>query len=68
MGLGRESTANNVIDAGYERILGTKLQVFASDECPNKAIHLTMVAACGLARNGHAGIVVNEVCGDNLFS
>lgn len=61
------STGEFAIDAGYERNLRNKMQAFVSEEHPNKAIHLTMVTTCGITHNSHAGIVVNEICGDDLF-
>lgn len=55
------------INADCERNLRNKLAAFAEEVAPDKALHLTMVTARGLARNAHSGIVVNELTADDLF-
>lgn len=56
------------IDIPYERQLLEKLAVFRAESKTKKAVHLTMVSASGLVHNAHAGIILNEVTGDDLFS
>ena len=56
------------IDASYERQLLEKSAVFRAKSGTKKAVHLTMISASGLLHNAHAGIILNEITGDDLFS
>lgn len=56
-----------VIDAGYEEVLRNKIDSFIRETACKKALHLTFLSANGLSRNDHAGIVQNEITGDELF-
>ena len=55
------------IDKKYEASLGLKLSTFAGVNHLKKAVRLTMVAAGGLVRNAHAGLVQSVVTLDDLF-
>lgn len=57
-----------IIDASYERQMLEKLAVFRAESKTKKAVHLTMISASGLFHNAHAGIILNEITGDDLFS
>lgn len=56
-----------VIDASYEVTLRNKMDTFIKETSCKKAIHLTLLSANGLAHNDYAGIVQNEIAGDELF-
>ena len=60
--------AEFVIDKAYAGNLCNKLEAFARETGTRKALHLTMVTACGVARNQHGGIVQSEVDADALFA
>ena len=62
------SSTEFVIDAAYARKLSGKLEAFASEGQPNKALHLVMVSANGVARNAHYDVLTNEIHADNLFA
>ena len=55
------------IDAAYEKKLLEKIAVFRQESRSRKAIHLTMVTSNGLVHNAHAGNVISEVSGEELF-
>lgn len=44
-----------------------KSAVFRTESKTKKAVHLMMVSASGLVHNAHAGIILNEITGDDLF-
>lgn len=52
----------------YEEKLQNKLTVFAEETGTQKSLLLTMVTACGVKQNTHAGIVQCEVVLDDLFA
>ena len=56
-----------VIDAGYEEALRNKMDSFINETACKKALHLTFLSVNGLSHNNHAGIVQNEITGDELF-
>lgn len=62
------SQSEFVIDKAYDQVLRNKLAVFAAETGTHKALHLTMVTSCGVARNQYAGIVQSEIVGDDLFA
>ena len=55
------------IDGVYEKILNNKLDSFAAESGTKKSLHLTFITANGLLHNEHAGIVINEITGRDLF-
>lgn len=57
-----------VIDADYEKVLRNKLNAFINENSCKKALHLTMIAVNGVAHNDYAGIVQNEITGEDLFA
>lgn len=56
------------IDAKYENALRNKIDVFRKETLCSKALHLTLISANGIVHNNHAGIVQNEITGEDLFS
>lgn len=56
-----------VIDAVYEESLRNKLNAFVNETSCKKALHLTFISANGLSYNSYAGIIQNEITGDDLF-
>lgn len=61
------SSAAFAISEKYERELRNKIQLFKDETGTRKSVHLTLVSAEGLRRNGHAGIVQSVVTLDDLF-
>lgn len=61
------TTTNHAITADYRANLLRKAERFAESTTTNKAIHIVMITANGLARNQYADIVNNEVTIDDLF-
>lgn len=55
------------ISEKYERELRNKIQLFKDETGTRKSVHLTLVSAEGLRRNGHAGIVQSVVTLNDLF-
>lgn len=61
------SASEYVIDAQAERDLRRKMDVFAREANPKKALHLTLVTPHGAVRNSHYGAVTNEIAADAFF-
>jgi len=55
------------IDKEYDAKLARKVGVFREVTKTRKAIHLTMISACGLARNEYSARFQSEVTLDDLF-
>ena len=55
------------IDKDYDAKLARKVGVFREVTKTRKAIHLTMISACGLARNEYSARFQSEVTLDDLF-
>ena len=56
-----------MIDKEYDAKLARKVGVFREVTKTRKAIHLTMISACGLARNEYSARFQSEVTLDDLF-
>lgn len=50
----------------YEKLMN-RLNVFQKETHSDKAIHMTLVSARGLAENKYSSIFQNEIAGDDLF-
>ena len=46
----------------------TKIYLPNAENSCKKALHLTMIAVNGVAHNDYAGIVQNEITGEDLFA
>ena len=55
------------IDREYHDNLQNKLQTFIDATAPQKAVHLTMISANGVAQNQYSGILQNVVVLSDLF-
>ena len=55
------------IDSAYRESLLNKLEAFRNEAKCHKALHLTMIAPGGVARNAYSDVVVNELGADALF-
>ena len=56
------------IKAQYSRQLINKVETFAEEVKPQKALHLILISANGLVRNEYAGNVMQTITLDDLFS
>ncbi|HMQ61891.1 MAG TPA: ATP-binding protein [Flavilitoribacter sp.] len=62
------SLAEFAIDKDYAENLRSKIHLFKTVTRTKKAVYLTMITTCGIAKNKYAGLVQNEVVLDDLFN
>ncbi|MCR5292102.1 MAG: ATP-binding protein [Eubacterium sp.] len=55
------------IDLKYSESLKNKIDVFQKETNCKKALHLVMVCSNHLKYNKYSSVVVNDICGDDLF-
>ena len=61
------TNGEDVIDASEEKALRNKVDAFADEVAPHKALHLTLVTVEGVAHNSHYDVVTSEAVASDLF-
>ncbi|MBR0147258.1 MAG: ATP-binding protein [Eubacterium sp.] len=63
----KHSTKEYALSAADAENLNNKLDAFQDETKSKKALHLTMICSNGLMTNEYSSVIINDICGNDLF-